>query len=100
MTTGTIIFPTVVKDTSGRIVIDARLNDRVEGNGTTVITKLTRSGVVKYSGYAYMTWTGFVKIDGAVEPPPEPPVEAGSFPRRFKLINTDNGTSADYVKVE
>jgi hypothetical protein len=96
---GTVISSTIVKDTAGKTIIDARPEDRVEGNGTSVITKLWRNGVQKWQGYGYMNWT-HVRIDGA--PPPPPPVDppADKFARRLKVIDTDTGTSADYVKVD
>lgn len=74
MATGKVIAPNIVKDSVGRTIIDVRVGtDRVEGNGTSTITRVWRNNVVKFSGWGYMTWDGYVQIDGVVEPPPVDP---------------------------
>lgn len=86
MATGKVIAPNIVRDSAGRQIIDVRAGtDRVEGNGTTTIIKVWRSGVQKFSGSGYMEWAGYVEIDGVVEPPPPDPPVVDPYPVGFMV---------------
>lgn len=89
---GTVKTTCYVKDSAGKTVIEARDGDRVEGNGTTTITKLTRAGNVKVNSLCYLDWTGNVQAD-EVTPPPDP-----TGMQNMRLTDLDTGQSWDFVR--
>ena len=73
---GTVITEVKVYKNDGTIALVSFVGDRIEGDGISTVTKVTRNGNLKYLGAGKVnTWTGYIKPDGVVDPPPPPDEE-------------------------
>lgn len=90
---GIVIAGQLIKDQLGHRIIDARIDDVVEGNGTTRATSLRRAGRLMWSGSGFMIWKDYVRTD-EVTPPPDPT----GFPEYF-ILTAPNGEQKRYNRV-
>lgn len=91
---GTVITATILKNSDGKQIMDLRINDRVEGDGSKTITKVWRNGVLKFPAgkitLGFISWGYAIKTDGEAEPPTEEP------PRFARLLHCSQTSITQY----
>lgn len=87
---GTVKNGAILKDGSGKTIMDLRVGDRVEGNGIGAINKVWRNGLLKFpagnTSIGYVSWAYAIKSDEVIPPPP--PTEPAKFARLLHCSQT------------